>query len=256
MTTDPATSKYPWERELGARPLGDGRFSFRVWAPRASESVAVRLSGGDVALEEAGYGVYEGTAPCQPGADYWFVLDGVALPDPCSRWQPAGLRGPSRVVDPSAWGGAGAAFVRPPLPELVLYELHVGTFTAEGTFAAAAGRVGELASLGVGAIEIMPVAEFPGARGWGYDGVYISAAQSSYGGPEGLARLVHAAHAAGLAVILDVVYNHLGASGVQAIEAFGPYFTNKYETPWGRAINYDDADCDPVREFVCQSAVG
>jgi maltooligosyltrehalose trehalohydrolase len=216
----------------------------------------VRLSGGDVALEQAGYGVYEGTAPCQPGEDYWFVLDGVALPDPCSRWQPAGLRGPSRVVDPSAWGGAGAAFVPPPLRELVLYELHVGTFTAEGTFAAAAGHVGELASLGVGAIEIMPVAEFPGARGWGYDGVYISAAQSSYGGPEGLARLVHAAHAAGVAVILDVVYNHLGASGVQAIEAFGPYFTEKYETPWGRAMNYDDADCDPVREFVCQSAVG
>jgi maltooligosyltrehalose trehalohydrolase len=137
----------------------------------------------------------------------------------------------------------------------VLYELHVGTFTREGTFAAACGHLPELASLGVGAIEIMPVAEFPGARGWGYDGVYLSAAQSSYGGPAGLARLVHAAHECGLAVILDVVYNHLGASGVRAFEAFGPYFTEKYETPWGRAINYDDPDCDPVREFVCQSAV-
>ena len=106
------------------------------------------------------------------------------------------------------------------------------------------------------AIEIMPVAEFPGARGWGYDGVYISAAQSSYGGPEALAELVAAAHARGLAVLLDVVYNHLGASGVTAVEAFGPYFTEKYETPWGKAINYDDADCDPVREWVCQSAEG
>jgi maltooligosyltrehalose trehalohydrolase len=198
--------------------------------------------------------VYEAVVPCSAGEDYWVVLDGRDLPDPCTRWQPEGLRGPSRVVDPSAWGDA--PFPVPALDELVLYELHVGTFTEEGTFDAAIAELRELAALGVRAIEIMPVAEFPGARGWGYDGVYISAAQSSYGGPPGLQRLVAAAHAAGLAVILDVVYNHLGASGVQAIEAFGPYFTEKYETPWGRAINYDDADCDPVREFVCQSAVG
>ncbi|MDQ6803862.1 MAG: malto-oligosyltrehalose trehalohydrolase [Actinomycetota bacterium] len=246
---------YPWERELGARPLGNGSCQFRVWAPRASDSVAVRLASGDVALEHGGYGVYEGTAPCEAGEDYWFVLDGEPLQDPCTRWQPEGLRGPSRVVDPSEWASADS-FAVPPLAELVLYELHVGTFTPEGTFDAALPHLRELAELGVGAIEIMPVAESPGARGWGYDGVYISAAQSSYGGPEGLVRLVHAAHEAGLAVILDVVYNHFGASGVQAIEAFGPYFTEKYETPWGRAINYDDADCDPVREFVCQSAVG
>ena len=244
---------YPWEAELGARPLGDGRCQFRVWAPRA-DSIVVRLASGDVALADAGYGVHEATAPCAAGEDYWVVLDGVELPDPCTRWQPEGLRGPSRVLDPSAWEGAG--FAAAPRSELVVYELHVGTFTREGTFDAAATELRELASLGVRAIEIMPVAEFPGARGWGYDGVYISAAQSSYGGPEGLARLVRAAHDAGLAVILDVVYNHLGASGVQAIEAFGPYFTEKYETPWGRAMNYDDADCDPVREFVCQSAVG
>jgi maltooligosyltrehalose trehalohydrolase len=247
---------YPWERELGARPLGDGRCQFRVWAPHASDSVAVRLASGDVALEHAGYGVFEAVAPCHAGEDYWFVLDGKPLPDPCTRWQPEGLRGPSRVLDPAGWGGAGTAFTVPPLRELVLYELHVGTFTPEGTFDAAIAHLAELAELGVGAIEIMPVAEYPGNRGWGYDGVYISAAQSSYGGPEGLARLVHGAHEAGLAVILDVVYNHLGASGVQAIEAFGPYFTEKYETPWGRAMNYDDADCDPVREWVCQSAVG
>ncbi|MDQ6778123.1 MAG: malto-oligosyltrehalose trehalohydrolase [Actinomycetota bacterium] len=251
-----AASVYPWEHWLGARPLGDGRCQFRVWAPRASDSVAVRLASGDFPLEHAGYGVYERMAACEAGEDYWFVLDGEPLPDPCTRWQPEGLRGPSRVVDPLAWGGAGPAFAAAPLRELVLYELHVGTFTPEGTFDAAIAHLHELAELGIRAIEIMPVAEYPGARGWGYDGVYISAAQSSYGGPDGLARLVHAAHEAGLAVILDVVYNHLGASGVQAIEAFGPYFTEKYETPWGRAINYDDADCDPVREFVVQSAVG
>jgi maltooligosyltrehalose trehalohydrolase len=246
---------YPWERFLGARPVGEGRCEFRVWAPRA-DSVALRLAAGDVPLVDAGYGVYETVVECAAGEDYWFVVDGASLPDPCSRWQPEGLRGPSRVLDPSAWGGAGEPVAARRLDELVLYELHVGTFTAEGTFEAAGAHLRELASLGVGAVEIMPVAEFPGARGWGYDGVYISAAQSSYGGPEGLARFVRAAHEAGLAVILDVVYNHLGASGVQAMEAFGPYFTEKYETPWGRAINYDDADCDPVREFVLQSATG
>ncbi|HWF25617.1 MAG TPA: malto-oligosyltrehalose trehalohydrolase [Solirubrobacteraceae bacterium] len=251
-----AGAVYPWERELGARALPGGRCQFRVWAPQAAGGVAVRLASGDFGLEDAGYGVCEATVPCRAGEDYWFVVAGRPLPDPCSRWQPSGLRGPSRVVDPAAWGGAGPPFVTAALRELVLYELHVGTFTREGTFAAACDHLPELASLGVGAIEIMPVAEFPGARGWGYDGVYLSAAQSSYGGPFGLARLVHAAHDAGLAVILDVVYNHLGASGVQAFEAFGPYFTEKYETPWGRAINYDDADCDPVREFVGQSAVG
>jgi maltooligosyltrehalose trehalohydrolase len=131
----------------------------------------------------------------------------------------------------------------------------VGTFTPEGTFEAAIPHLGRLAEIGVTAIEIMPVAEFPGARGWGYDGVYLSAAQSSYGGPAGLARLIEAAHEAGLAVILDVVYNHVGASGVKALESFGPYFTEKYETAWGRAINYDDELCDPVREWVLQSAV-
>jgi maltooligosyltrehalose trehalohydrolase len=142
------------------------------------------------------------------------------------------------------------------LDDLVIYELHIGTFSAEGTFAGAIPFLGELASLGVTAIEIMPVAEFPGHHGWGYDGVYLSAAQSSYGGPDGLLQLVGAAHEVGLAVILDVVYNHVGASGVTALEAFGPYFTEKYETPWGRAINYDDAWCDPVREWVLQSACG
>jgi maltooligosyltrehalose trehalohydrolase len=251
----PLRDVYPWERPLGARMVGDDQAEFRVWAPRAGSAV-VQVDGETSELRDAGYGVYETVATVPPGADYRFVLDGQELPDPCSRWQPHGLRGPSRLFDARALPAREDGFVAPALGDLVIYELHVGTFTEPGTFAAAVEDLSRLAELGVTAIEIMPVAEFPGARGWGYDGVYISAPQSSYGGPEGLAELVAAAHGHGLAVILDVVYNHLGASGTGAIEAYGPYFTEKYETPWGKAINYDDADCDPVREWVCQSAEG
>jgi maltooligosyltrehalose trehalohydrolase len=244
---------YPWERPLGARVVDD-RVEFRVWAPRASR-LAVRLGEDEVGLDDVGFGVHEGAVPAGAGAgdDYLFVLDGHALPDPGSRFQPHGLRGPSRVVAPTPQ----IPLAEPPsLDELVIYELHIGTFSPEGTFAGAIPYLAGLAELGVTAIEIMPVAEFPGGHGWGYDGVYLSAAQSSYGGPHGLLELISAAHAVGLAVLLDVVYNHVGASGVQALEAYGPYFTEKYETPWGRAINYDDAECDPVREWVLQSACG
>ena len=189
-----------------------------------------------------------------PGTDYAYVVDGARLPDPCSRWQPEGLRGPSRVLDAGAFAWTDAGWEPPALRDLVIYELHVGTFTPEGTFEAAIPHLRGLRELGVTAIEVMPVAEFPGRHGWGYDGVYISAAHSAYGGPLGFQRLVDAAHAEGLAVILDVVYNHLGASGVQAMEAFGPYLTDKYATPWGMAINLDDADSGPVREWILQSA--
>ena len=254
-SSPPAADPYPWERRLGARLLGDGRTEFRVWAPRA-ETIALALDDGENELSDAGYGIFEVTLEVGDGADYRFLVDGQGLPDPCSRWQPEGLRGPSRVFDARTLPGSGDGFEPPAPAELIIYELHVGTYTEAGTFEAAADRLHELAELGVTAIEIMPVAEFPGARGWGYDGVYISAAQSSYGGPDGLAELVRAAHREGLAVLLDVVYNHLGASGVKAMETFGPYFTSKYETPWGKAINYDDAECDPVREWVCQSAEG
>ncbi len=246
------TRPYQSERSLGARSLDDGRVEFRVWAPRARESVALRLRGEDIELDDAGDGIYEAIAAATPGEDYWFVLDGRRYPDPCSRWQPQGLRGPSRVIETEP----PAPFSAPARAELVIYELHVGTFTREGTFEAAARHVPELAALGVTAVELMPIAEFPGHRGWGYDGVYLSAAHSAYGGPAGLSHLVEAAHEHGLAVILDVVYNHVGASGVKALEAFGPYFTARYETPWGKAINYDDAGSGAVREWVCQSAAG
>ena len=242
----------PWERPLGCQIIDHERAEFRVWAPSAPD-LTLWVNGRGVALRDAGDGVYEAIAPAQPGDDYFYEIGGVNLPDPCSRWQPEGLRGPSRILGPAAQDSNQK---RPPLAEQLIYELHIGTFSAAGTFDGAIEHLDALARLGVGAIEIMPVAEFPGARGWGYDGVYLSAAQSTYGGPEGLRRLVAAAHDAGLAVILDVVFNHLGASGAQAMEAFGPYFTGKYETPWGKAMNYDDADCDGVREWVCQSAEG
>ncbi len=248
-----ATAIHPWERPLGARVIDAERAEFRVWAPHAS---TVELAVGDRRdpLPDAGDGVREATVAAHAGDDYAFVIDGRRLPDPCSRWQPEGLRGPSRLLDTRALPAAHDGFAIPTPEQLLIYELHIGTFSAEGTFEAAIGELDRLAQLGVTAIELMPVAEFPGARGWGYDGVYLSAAQSSYGGPERLSGLVAAAHARGLAVILDVVYNHVGASGVTALTAFGPYFTDTYETPWGKAINFDDAWCDPVREWVCQSA--
>jgi maltooligosyltrehalose trehalohydrolase len=245
---------YPWERPLGARLIDAEHAEFRVWAPRARE-VALLVDGWRESLTDVGFGVFETLAPAAPNSDYAYLVapDGDPLPDPCSRWQPYGLRGPSRILPDAP---PPAAFTAPPLGDLVVYELHIGAFSEAGTFDGAVPYLDELAALGINAIEIMPVGQFPGERGWGYDGVYISAAQSSYGGPEGLRRLVAAAHRAGLAVILDVVYNHVGASGEAALDAFGPYFSARYATPWGRALNYDDAGCDPVREWVCQSAEG
>jgi maltooligosyltrehalose trehalohydrolase len=224
-----------------------------VWAPRAAE-LALDRDGARTPLEPAGQDVFEAELPAAPGADYAYVVDGVRLPDPCTLWQPEGLSGPSRVLDTAAFGWTDEGYEAPALRDLVLYELHVGTFTPEGTFDAAIPHLRGLRELGVTAIEPMPVAEFPGRHGWGYDGVYISAAHSAYGGPLGLQRLVDAAHAEGLAVILDVVYNHIGASGVKPMEAFGPYLTEKHATPWGKAINLDDAHSDPVREWILQSA--
>ena len=245
-------AEYPWEHPLGARPRSDGTTEFRVWAPRA-ESISLRVAGRDVALSGAGYGIYEAVTTALPGDDYWYSVNGQTLPDPASRWQPEGIRGPSRVVElPVPPPGPRAPVMR----ELVIYELHIGTFTPQGTFDAAIEHLPGLAELGINAIEVMPVAEFPGHHGWGYDGIYLSATHSAYGGPLAFARFVEAAHEEGLAVILDVVYNHVGASGTPALEAFGPYFTDKYETPWGRAMNYDDAECDPVREWVLQTAAG
>src|SRR3954466_9195086 len=242
----------PFERPLGARPSADAT-TFRVWAPRP-ERLLLRAGGTDHELADAGLGVREVTLPLGAGQDYAFVIDGVEIPDPASRWQPAGLRGLSRVLDTQAFAWSDDGFTPPDLEDTVIYELHVGTFTPEGTFEAVIPHLAGLRELGITTLELLPVAEFPGRHGWGYDGVYLSAAHSAYGGPLGLQRLVDAAHAEGLAVLLDVVYNHLGASGVSAMEAFGPYLTEKYSTPWGKAVNLDDRLSDPVREWILQSA--
>jgi maltooligosyltrehalose trehalohydrolase len=250
------SEEYPWERALGASVVDDARVEFRAWAP-AAQRVAVRVRGADQELADEGFGVRSARVAASAGDDYWLVLDGTSrVPDPASRWQPKGLRGPSRVIDPGAFTWSDARFRPAALRDAVLYELHVGTFTPEGTFEAAAARLPALAQLGLTHVELMPIAEFPGHHGWGYDGVYLSAAHSAYGGPHGLARFVDAAHGAGLGVILDVVYNHVGASGVKALAAFGPYFTERHETPWGKAVNYDGEGSDGVREWVLQSAIG
>jgi maltooligosyltrehalose trehalohydrolase len=226
-----------------------------VWAPHADE-VRLRLRGDHLAMQDEGHGVLSVVAQAGHGDDYAYVLDGDALPDPCSRRQPEGLRGPSRVVDPVRLAWTDERWHGVALAELVLYELHVGTFSDEGTFAGAIPHLRALRELGVTAIELMPVAAMPGERGWGYDGVYHWAVHEPYGGPEGLAALVNAAHGEGLAVFLDVVYNHVGASGDQALTAFGPYFTDRYATPWGEAINFDGEGSEPVREWVLQGAEG
>ena len=237
---------------LGAVPQPGGLTDFRVWAPGAA-SVVVETASGVEALSAADDGMYIGTLLVPPGEDYLISVDGgPPLPDPCSRWQPQGMRGPSRVLNTNdfVWSSE-------PLPlrldDLVLYELHVGTFTPEGTFAAAAARLGELADLGVTAVELMPVATFPGERGWGYDGVLVSAVHHAYGGPHGLARFVDAAHAAGLGVILDVVYNHVGPAA-DLVSSFGPYFADRNDHGLGRRLGLHGARRsrvgDPERRAV------
>src|SRR4051794_736280 len=217
-------------RALGARRSADG-VEFRVWAP-AAEQVAVRVGGADHPMTAAADGVREAfVAAAGPGDDYWFVLDGRPWPDPCTRWQPEGMRGPSRVLDAS--GFARTSFTAPALADLVIYELHVGTFSPEGTFDGVIPHLPALAELGVTAIELLPIADGPGMRGWGYDGVYPSAAHRAYGGPPGPAPLVDAAPAEGLAVLLDVVYNHLRASGDPAPAAVGPHLPQRSPPFWG-----------------------
>jgi maltooligosyltrehalose trehalohydrolase len=228
---------------LGAR-THEGGVEFRVWTPRVGD-VAVRVRGGEHRLEPEEDGRFAGVVEAGPGDDYVFVLDGRPLPDPCSRYQPDGVHGPSRVVEP-----AQRSRLDPRLEELVIYELHVGAFSPSGTFDGAVERLPELRELGVTAIEVMPIATFPGERNWGYDGVYAYAPHPVYGGPHGFARLVEAAHDVGLGVILDVVYNHIGP-GAEAIAAFGPYFTDRHSTFWGDAIDYAQRG---VREWAIQNA--
>ena len=227
---------------------------FSVWAPRAGR-VELQLHGTRSDMRQAGDGWWEVEAAAAMGADYGFRLDGgEPLPDPRSRWQPHGVHGLSRLLDHGAfrWTDAGWRGVR--LADAVIYEVHVGTFTPGGTFESVIERLDHAAGLGVNVIELMPVAEFAGERGWGYDGVDLWAPHHAYGGPEGLKRLVDACHTRGLAVVLDVVYNHLGPEG-SYLERFGPYLTDRHRTPWGMAVNFDGRDSRPVRDFGIQNAV-
>jgi maltooligosyltrehalose trehalohydrolase len=247
----------PWRLDLGATCLDGGEVAFRVWAPQAA-GLSVRLLGErsrTVPLRAQGDGYFAGTATARAGERYLYrFADGSERPDPASRFQPQGVHGPSEIVDPRAFSWRDGAWRGLPLEEYVIYELHVGIFTAEGTFAAAIARLDYLADLGVTAVELMPVAQFPGERNWGYDGACPFAPQNSYGGPEGLKRLVDACHRRGLAVILDVVYNHLGPEG-NYLGCFGPYFTDRYRTPWGEAVNFDGPESDAVRHFFVSNAL-
>ena len=228
---------------------------FRVWAPLAA-NVQLLLDGSLVPMssEQNGYWRCD-CSSAGHGMDYAFVLDGGdALPDPRSPWQPYGVHGRSRVLDHSRFRWSDAGWRPPILSSAVIYELHIGTFTQEGTFDSAVGRLEYLQQLGITHVELMPVAEFSGAWGWGYDGADLFAPHHGYGGPDGLKRFVDACHAAGLAVLLDVVYNHLGPSG-NYLGRFGPYFTTRYSTPWGPAVNLDGAGSSEVRRFFCDNAL-
>jgi maltooligosyltrehalose trehalohydrolase len=242
----------------GAHYLGEGCVRFRVWAPRCRH-VAVRLVSptpdAPRALRRNASGWFEATLRgVMPGSRYVYRLDGNReRPDPASRAQPEGVHGPSEVVDPDAFTWTDAGWPGRSLRDMVLYEMHVGTFTPEGTFEAVIPRLARLRDLGVTAIELMPVASFPGARNWGYDGVSLFAPQRTYGGPLDLKRLVNACHASGLAVVLDVVYSHLGPEG-NYLREFAPYFTDRYTTPWGEAVNYDGEGSRPVRDFIIANA--
>lgn len=245
------------EAQLGANRLPDGSWEFLVWAPNPKK-IQLYLPERDklFSLAAIEHGYHRTTVSSLPaGTRYSYRLDdGRDLPDPSSRFQPEGVHRASALVDTSAFQWTDQSWQGRPLAGSIFYELHVGAYTKEGTFDALIPHLPELSRFGVTTIELMPIAQFPGARNWGYDGVYPFAAQNSYGGPDAFRRFVDASHACGLAVALDVVYNHLGPEG-NYLGAFGPYFTDRYRTPWGQAINYDGEDSDEVRRFFIESAL-
>jgi maltooligosyltrehalose trehalohydrolase len=251
------TSSTAWRPALGAW-LEEGAARFRVWAP-THEDVELVLDGvpTPVALEKQADGSFVGVVlQVEAGQRYRYRVDGRGpFPDPASRFQPEGVHGPSEIVDAAGFEWNDSRWPGLTLDDLVLYELHVGTFTAAGTFAGAAERLAYLRDLGVTAIEIMPVADFPGERNWGYDGVALFAPSRAYGRPDDLRRLVDAAHRLGLGIVLDVVYNHLGPDGAY-VGAYCPhYFSKGKPTPWGAALNLDGPHSQGVREFLIENAL-
>lgn len=253
---DPVSRRLP----VGAEVQPGGGVHYRVWAPRRARVDVILSRGGAadetiaLAAEDGGY--FSGLVRhASPGDRYRFRLDGDrAYPDPASRFQPDGPHGPSQVIDPSTFAWTDGAWRGVAIDRQVIYEMHVGAFTPEGTWAAAAREVDELARLGITVLEIMPVAEFPGRFGWGYDGVDLFAPTRLYGAPDDFRRFVDRAHAAGLAVILDVVYNHLGPDGCYHKEYSEDYFSGHYTNEWGDALNFDGRDSGPVREFFIANA--
>jgi len=251
-------NQLPRPATLGAAPIAGGAWNFTVWAPK-HERLELRLAGNRPSLipmqrDALGYhsAIAEGV---RAGAKYLYRFgDSQERPDPASRRQPEGVHGPSELVDLQHFEWTDIHWKGVALENSVFYELHVGTFTQEGTFAALLARLDQLAKLGVTTIEIMPIAQFPGSRNWGYDGVYPFAVQSSYGTPHDLQLLVNAAHSQGLAVALDVVFNHLGPEG-NYLGEYGPYFTDHYKTPWGAALNFDGPYSDEVRHFFIENAL-
>lgn len=255
LSSASAVKRNPHAATFGAIPKRDG-VEFRVWAPDAI-SVQLHLATRRDALTAAGDGMWEITVgDARPGDRYAYSLDdGPVLPDPASRFQPDGVHGWSEIVDPFAFRWTDDEWSGLDPRRAAIYELHVGTFTSEGTFAAAAAKLPHLADLGVTAIELMPLADFAGSRNWGYDGVALFAPPRPYGRPDDLRRLVDAAHRAGLAVIIDVVYNHLGPDGAYLPAFSSRFFTKKRETPWGAAVNLDDRGCTQVRQLLTENAL-
>lgn len=255
----PGDLTYPaWQLRFGAKSVQDGSVEFRVWAPKLT-SLSVQILGEQarrISMNRERDNEFFVTVPeVAEGTDYLFVLDGDRLrPDPVSRWQPDGVHGASRVVSPRSFQWSDSAWEGIPLKDFITYELHTGTFTPEGTFEGAIEHLPYLREVGITAVDLMPVAEFPGDRNWGYDGASLYAPHSAYGGPAGLKTLVDACHQQGLAVVLDVVYNHLGPEG-NYLPDFAPCFTDAYRTPWGKAINFDGPESDGVRRFFIDNAL-
>jgi maltooligosyltrehalose trehalohydrolase len=249
--------KLKWSLDIGASVLAESLVKFRVWAPEAKTMHVKVRDMQPVVLNQGRCGYFEGQVPgAYTGDEYIYIINNsMERPDPASRFQPDGVHGPSMIIDPegATWRDEGWTGIE--LDDYIIYELHVGTFTQEGTFDSVVRRLPYLVDLGVTAIELMPVAQFPGDRNWGYDGVYPFAPQNTYGGPEGLKKLIDACHVLGLAVILDVVYNHLGPEG-NYLRDFSPwYFTDRYKTPWGDAINFDGPHSDHVRRYYIDNAL-
>lgn len=244
--------------KIGAHYLGDARCEFIVWAPFL-EKVTLKIIFPEerlIPMEKIERGYWRIiTDDTKRGTRYFYKLGDLAVrPDPASFFQPKGVHGSSEVVNHSDFQWHDSEWMGIPLEKMVIYELHVGTFTPEGTFDSSIERLAGLKDLGINVIEIMPVSQFPGERNWGYDGAYPFSVQNSYGGPEGFKRFIDACHKKEISVMLDVVYNHLGPEG-NYLKEFGPYFTDKYSTPWGKAINFDDAYSDEVRNFFVQNSL-